>query len=216
MTQSERLEAQEVRPVFAGWLDFKDDPAFGWTGPGVLAPSGTGDPILDGNLFSSAEGAVSITDFVENMGNGRPLTLTFSAPDTDTEIIRQIVRDRRVWQLRRAKIWLFFLMDDQASVHPEFAQLFSGVIVQANTNRRPDEPATIVLDLDTDLRAADGPEARLLDHARFHDADKFSTSILPLAQGPITSASGSSSTPTGRFPPRGGRRNFWPGDYQLP
>ena len=188
MTIADRLLAPTVRPVFAGWLDLLDDPVFGWTGPGSLALSGTGDPVLDNNIFVPVEGAVEIGDFTESMGAGRPLTITFSAPDNDAPVIRQIVRDRRIWQLRRAKIWLLFLMEDQASVHPEFTQLFSGVIVQATTNRQPDTPATIVLELDADLRGAAGAPARLLDHSRFNLADRFSDFILPLAQGPITGA----------------------------
>lgn len=188
MTLADRVTGPVVRPVFVGWLDFADEPAFGWTGPGLLAPTGTGDAILDNNVFSPAEGAIDVSDFVENMSNGRGVTLTFSAPDTDKDIIRQIVRDRRIWQLRRAKIWLFFLNEDQATVHPEYVQLFSGVIIQANTDRKAREGATIVLDLDNDFGLAEGATARLVDHGRFNPADRFSSFILKLAQGPITAA----------------------------
>ena len=188
MTLADRVTAPVVRPVFVGFLDIKDDPVYGWTGPGVFAPTGTGDPDLDGNVFTSVEGAVEISDFVENMGSGRPISLTFSAPDNDARIVRQIVRDRRAWQLRRAKLWLFFFSGDQVSVLPEYQQLFSGVIAQAQMSRRPGEAATIIIDLDTDLRGAFSAEARLTDLPRFRPDDKFSSFMVPLASGPIASA----------------------------
>lgn len=188
MTLAQRVQGPVVRPVLVGWFDFAGDPVFGWTGPGLFAPTGTGDPVLDGNIFSSAEGAVDISEIVETAAGARPLQLSFSAHDNNADIIRQIVKDRRIWQLRRAKIWLFFLQDDEASVHPEFTQLFSGVITQATTARQPGQPATITLECDADLRAAGAPPARLIDHRRFNAADTFSSFLLTIANGSTATA----------------------------
>lgn len=188
MTLDARVTAPVVRPVLVGWFDFVGDPAFGWTGPGLLAPTGTGDPILDNNVFSSAEGAVRVSDFSESTSGARAVQVTFSAHDNDADIVRQIVRDRRVWQLRRAKIWLFFLQADEASVHSDFVQLFSGVIAQASLSRQTGDVAEITLDLDADLRRAGSAPARLQDHSRFNAADAFSSFIARLANGPLASA----------------------------
>lgn len=188
MTLQARVTGPVVRPVLVGFFDFVNDPAFGWTGPGLFTPTGTGDPILDNNIFSSAEGAITISEIGESAGGARPIQLAFSAHDNDADIIRQIVRDRRVWQLRKAKLWLFFLMDNEISVHPEYVQLFSGVIAQATTSREPGQPATITLECDADLRRSGNAPARLLDHVRFNPADLFSSFLLKLATGQVATA----------------------------
>lgn len=198
MTLQQRVTGPVVRPVFAGLLDFKNDPVTAWTGPGVFAPSGTGDPDLDNNTFAPAEGAADISDFLESTSGGGTVRITYSAHDNDAETMRQIVKDRRVWRLRKAKLWLFFLMDDEATVHPEFKQLFSGVIAQAATGRQLGRPSTIVLDLDVDLQNAAGPVLRWTDHARENSGDTFSTFIDDLAKGPIAGAAAAAGGPRGR------------------
>lgn len=188
MTLQARLTGPVVRPVFVGLLDFAGDPAYGWTGPGLFAPTGTGDPDLDGNIFSSVEAAAEISDFAEALSGARGVSVTFSGHDNDAPVMAQIVRDRRVWRLRKAKIWLFFLSDDEKTVYPEFRQLFSGVIAEAKTARRFGQPATIILDLDVDIQNAGGAPARLIDHGRFNPADLFSSFVIDLAKGPIAGA----------------------------
>lgn len=206
MTLQDRVSAPVVRPVFVGWLDFKDDPVYGWNGPGNFAPTGTGDPVLDANIFLPAEGAFDISDFAEDLGGGRPVSIKFAVGDSnDLPVVRQIVRDRRAWQMRRAKFWLFFLMPDEASVYPEFVQLFSGFMVQAGMTRVPGQGAIIDVECDVDLRAASGAPARLIDHARFWAGDTWSSFLLALARGPV---SGSASGP-GRAPKPGNGPPSW-------
>lgn len=197
MTLSARLTGPVVRPVFVGLLDFLGDPAMGWTGPGLFAPTGTGDPDLDGNIFSSVEGAADISDFAETLSGARGVSVTFAANDNDAPVMAQIVRDRRIWRLRKAKIWLFFLMDDEKTVYPEYRQLFSGVIAEAKTARRFGQPSTIILDLDVDVQNAGGAPARLVDHARFNSGDLFSSFVIDLAKGPIAGAQKTVSAPAG-------------------
>lgn len=204
MTLAARVAGPVVRPVLVGWFDFLGDPVYGWTGPGLFAPAGTGDPVLDNNIFSSAEGAVEISDIGESAGGARPVQLSFSAHDNDADVIRQIVKDRRIWQLRKAKIWLFFLMDDEITVHSEFVQIFSGVISQASTARQPGQPATITLDVDADLRAANNAPSRLQDHARDNPADRFSSFLLSIANGPLATAGSRRGGGGGEGNPGGG------------
>ncbi len=185
MSLDQRLTADVVRPVFVGLLDIKDDPVMGWTGPGVFAPTLTGDPDLDGNQFTSVEGAATISDFVESMSGSSGVSITFSGHDNDAEVMKQIIRDKRVWRVRKAKIWLFFLMDDEKTVHPEFRQLFSGVIAEVKSADQPSSPSAIVLDLDVDLQNAAGAPARWIDHQQFNLGDTWSSYILDLLVGPL-------------------------------
>lgn len=187
MTVESKLAATVVRPVIVGWLDIKDDPVYGWTGPGIFAPSGTGDSTLDSNTFLSVAGAIQISDFREGANGSGGVSLTFSGEDNDAPVIKQIVRDRRAWQLRRAKIWLFFLNQDMATVSPDFTQLFSGIMVNASTARQPGSPATISIDLDLDAGKTQGASARLVDHRRFETTDTFSSYVIDLSNGkPVT------------------------------
>lgn len=180
MTLSDRVEAPTVRPVYVGLLDFKDEPVFGWTGPGLFAPTNTGDPDLDGNIFTSAEGAVDIGDFASDTGNGSGLTITFSAHDNDADVMRQVVRDRRSWKFRRAKIWRFFLDETQGAIYPEFTQMFAGVMTEVKFIRSASGPPSIEISMDQDIPMARGTEARWVN-----EPTGFSKFILDLANGPI-------------------------------
>lgn len=202
MTLETIVSAPVVRPVFVGLLDFTDDPVYGWTGNGLLAVSGTGDPDLDGNLFAPAEGALTVTDFVENMANGEGITLTFAAPDNDADVVKQIVRDGRQWILRKLKIWIFFQKENEAEVESFHRQLFSGVMIKAKTSRQLDQAGVITIDGDTDFALAAGAPARLLDHVRFNATDTATSWILDLVNGAIASVGGGLST----APAGGGKR----------
>lgn len=184
MSLSDRVTAAVVRPVYVGYLDIKDDPVFGWTGPGLFNPSGTGDTILDSNTFASVEGAVDISDISEG-GGGQPITITFSAHDADENVIRQLVRDRRAWRFRRAKLWRFFLLDDESAVHPEFQQIFSGYMREFTMVKKLGEPATITLTLDYDIQHVQGAELRWID-----EPTGWSSFITALANGPLAGGSG--------------------------
>ena len=189
MSLEDVLAAATVRPVVVGFLDFKDDQVFGWTGPGTFLPTGTGDPDLDGEAFTSSEGAVEITDFVENQELGGPVTVTFAAGDmVDEEIVQQLVADRRAFQGRRAKFWRFFLAADESSVLPEFDVLFNGVMVNAETRRIPGEGAIIQVVCDQDLQRARTPPVRWADHQVFYPTDTATSFVNDLNRGGIASA----------------------------
>jgi hypothetical protein len=192
MTLTDVIGAEVVRPVVVGLLDFEGDPAYGWTGNGVLAVSGSGDPDLDGNLYVPAEGAIDVTEFVTDMANGRGVTLTFAAPDTDAEIIKQVVRDNRAWQLRKMKLWLGFYKEGEAELHPWFRQVFGGVMIKARTSRQPGAPGQIKIDGDTDYALASGPAARVIDHGEMNPGDNLTSWMLDLLNGAIASAGGAS------------------------
>lgn len=189
MALEDVLIAKTVRPVVVGWLDFKDDPLRGWSGPGVFAPTGTGDTDLDGETFVAAEGAVEVSDFVENQELGGPITVTLMAGEMeDEEGVQQLVADRRAFVGRRAKFWRFFLSADESSVGSEFYVLFNGVMVGAKTVREPGKPAVITITCDQDLQGARRPPARWADHQVFYPADTASTFMSELARGGLASA----------------------------
>lgn len=189
MALEDVLVAATVRPVLVGWLDFKDDPVRGWTGPGTFAPTSTGDADLDGETFASAGGAVAITAFSHDQGLGGPVTVTFAAGEMDDEeVFLQIVADRRAYLGRAARFWQFFLSADEASVLPEFEAMFTGVMVHAETSRQPGQPATISITCDQDTQKAFNAPVRWIDHQLFYPGDTASTFINDLVRGTIAGA----------------------------
>jgi hypothetical protein len=202
MAIADVLGSRVVRPVYLGFFDFKDDPVYGWTGPGILIPTATGDADLDTNVFLPTAGVVSTTDFVEDQGIGGPVTLTFAAGNMgDEEIFLQLVGDRRKFQGRRARFWLAFLEEDESDILPEIENLFSGVMTGAETERQPGKPATISITCDQDLGAPNKPPIRYIDHQVFYPGDTASSHINDLVRGPVAVAQ-----PTiGFYIPRGPR-----------
>jgi hypothetical protein len=189
MALADVLAAAIVRPALVGFLDFASDPVRGWTGPGTFAPSGTGDPDLDGDTFTSTGGALHITAFAQDQGLGGPVTVTFAAGEMDDEeIVQQIVADRRAYLGRRARFWLFFLNEAESAALPEFDSLFTGVMVHAETNRQPGQPATIAVTCDQDTQKAYNAPVRWADHQRFYPDDTASTFINDLVRGTIAGA----------------------------
>jgi len=190
MTLKARVEAPDVRPAIAGFLDIAGDPLRAWSGPRDFTPAGTGDSDFDGQSFGTVNGAVEMSQMVDDMGTGEPASISWAYPDNAAPVVKQIVRDNRTWQLRRAKLRMFFVLSDDSAVHPESVALFSGRIVNARTARAEGAPPTITLTLDQDLALGARAPARILDHPRFagNTADTFGTFIAALARGPLGGA----------------------------
>lgn len=186
MALADVLAAATVRPVTVGWLDFKDDPARGWDGPGSFLPIATGDTDLDGQTFLNADGAVEIGDFKQDQGIGGPVTISFAAGETDDEsIVTQLIVDRRAFLGRRAKFWRMFLSSDEATVLPEFDVLFNGVMVGASAERQIGSAAQISVTCDQDTQKARSAPVRWSDHQVFYPTDTASSFINDLARGAI-------------------------------
>lgn len=196
MALADVLAAAVVRPVYIGFLDFESDPIRGWTGPGTLVPTGTGDADLDSETFYEAAGAVQITDFTEDQGLGGPVTVTFAAGEMDDDdIVLQLVADRRAFMGRKARFWLGFLNAAESAILPEIDAKFSGVMVSAETTRQPGQPATISVTCDQDTQKARTAPVRLIDHQVFYPGDTASTYINNMTRGPLSGTTRSSQPP---------------------
>ncbi|WP_339862372.1 hypothetical protein [Paremcibacter congregatus] len=177
------LEARVVRPVLIARLDIAGDPVLGWTGPGLFAPSGTGDAALDGQIFDPTEAPVDMSDVVDNQGVGEPVTITMAANDLDQDVLRQLVRDRRVYIGRKAWLWFALLDDTEAAVLPNPERLKTGVIVSMSYTRSPEEEIVEVV-IDEDLGGTRSNELRIIDHTRFWPTDTFSSFVHKLVNRP--------------------------------
>lgn len=214
------LAAATVRPVFCAWFDIKDVPLRGWTGPGILVPTGTGDDEFDDYTYDSAEGVVSVSDIVDNQGIGNEVTITFAVSEDIQGFIvgesligsaflgnpggpvyDEIIIDRRAFLGRKAVIWLAFLTEDDSGILPEVERVFSGVMVACQMSRQtPGQPTLVTLTCDQDTQFAQMAPARLMDHQFFNTADTATSYLNNLVRGPIAG----SSLPGGSSPGGGG------------
>lgn len=99
------LEKQVIRPVWIIRLDIKDDPLLVWTGRGSFSPTGTGDPDLDGQIFTGVGDIGEIGAIQDTEKGSKALTLELPGVDLTKPLLAQIVNDLRIWQFREAWIW---------------------------------------------------------------------------------------------------------------
>lgn len=200
------LTDRVIRPVLIGRLDIQTDPVAAWTGPGIFAPSGTGDTELDGYTFDGIEGFIDISNIKEDQGIGGPVTLTATAHDLDDNLLRQLVRDKRTWRGQNAFLWLG-LLDETANVISNPTRIKTGVMTSMEIQRRPDD-SSVVVTIDQDLGNASSPPFLILDHPRIWSGDTFATFMTKLANKPQGFDDGRSTRQPARDPTRNpGRLN---------
>ena len=197
------LIARAVRPVLIARLDIDADAVLAWTGPGLFAPSGTGDSALDGQTFSPAAAFVSISAVTEDQSVGGPVTLTATAHIDSEPLLRQIVRDKRAWRGRPAYVWLGLLNEDEDTVLANPVRIKTGVMTSMVVQRNSSS-ATIDVVIDADLGNSRSAPLRWIDHPRYYATDTFSTYVIKLANRP----GGFESTSPGAIGP--GSANFDP------
>lgn len=177
-----------LQPIYIIRLDIATDPVQVWTGPGIFAPTGTGDTALDGYTFDSAPAVLSLSDAIESSENGSPLTLTAPASELDEVILRQVVRDKRQYQGRKAWIWLGFLdTDDDTSVlsSPPIRRIKFGHMLSISITEDAENGGSASLIVDVDQGRARGRNMRVQDHNRIWDGeDTFGNYVQPLANRP--------------------------------
>lgn len=178
------LQERIVRPVLIGRLDILNDPVYSWTGPGLFAPTGSGDAALDGNTYDPSEAFIEISAIKEDQGIGSPVTISAKAHLDSEPLLRQIVRDRRAWRGRPAYLWIGLLDDNENAVIPYPTRIKTGVMTNMLIRREP-ESAQIDIVIDTDLGNARSAEFRWVDHSRYHPDDTWSSYILKLANQPL-------------------------------
>lgn len=177
------VQAGVIRPVLIGRLDILSDPVVAWTGPGIFAPTGTGDVALDGQTFQPLAPFLEMSPITEDMGIGGPVTLSLTGHDLDQEALRQVVRDKRQWRGRKAWLWLGLLDADEKTVIASPTRVKTGVMTSMVTVRDKDT-AEVRVTIDRDLGNARSAPYRWLDHGRLFPTDTFSAFDIKLANKP--------------------------------
>ena len=204
-----------IRPVLIGRFDIVSDPLTAWTGPGTLAPSGTGDAQLNGQVFVNVAPFIELSDVQEDQGIGGPVQITVSGHDLDEDLLRQVVRDQRVWRGQPAYLWIGLLNADEATVISDPVRNKTGVMTNMMVNRQR-ETAEVVVTIDADLGKARDAPWRWTDHALIYPADTWSTYIMALynqpegiTDSPIKGAGPNDPLPGGRTLPGREDTNYY-------
>ena len=182
-TMETALAARVVRPVLIGRLDIVSDPVYMWTGPGLFAPSGSGDAALDGIVFDPADAFVDISAIGEDQGVGGPVTITATAHLDNEALLRQVIRDRRQWRGQKAYLWLGLLDENEGAVLNHPVRIKTGVIANMIVRREADV-AVIDVVVDADLGNSSSAPFRLMDHRRFYPDDDFTRYMINLGNRP--------------------------------
>lgn len=196
MALEDVLKAAVVKPAFAGFFDFASDPIHGWTGPGIYAPTGTGDADLDGNTFGSASGILEVSDFGENTSLGDEFRISFSIADDLLDPYTQLIVNRASFLGRKAVVWRVFLAADESAVLSYVDRMFTGVMSSASMKRGADGGGQITIVCDQDLQKARNAPVRWIDHQLFVAGDTASSFINDLTRGAVTASRAGPGTPT--------------------
>ena len=177
------LNQQVIRPVLIAFMDIVSDPITMWTGPGAFAPTGSGDSVLDGKTFLSAESVADVSDIQEDQGIGGPVTILLKANNLNQDALRQFVRDRRAWRGRPAYLWMGLFDSTAVGVIASPIRIKTGIMARVSIVRST-ESVFIELVIDSDLQNARSAKFELIDHQRIYSNDRFSSFILELANKP--------------------------------
>lgn len=66
----------------------------------------TGDSVLDANVFKGVGDMLQISGVSEGVGGSDALEIQLPGVDLNSNEMKQIIRDRKKWQFRRALVWL--------------------------------------------------------------------------------------------------------------
>lgn len=198
---SAALQSGILEPVIICRLDVLGDPVLSWSGPGNFAPSGTGDQALDGHVFSSVSGVpVEISDFSQTGNISEPVRIELPAHDLDQVLLRQVIRDNRVWQGRKAWLWLGLLDTDQAGLVGAPIRIYTGYITSINVSIN-DEESIASVTLDQDLQRSSSRPFRWTEHANIFPGDTASTYVHGLFNRPTGVKGSVNSDPVIRATP---------------
>ncbi len=188
MSLEDTLKAAVVIPVYIGFFNIDADPIRAWTGPGVFAPTGTGDADLDGFTFNSAAQLLRVSDFTESDGLSDAFSLTFSVADDELDPYAQLVANRAAFLGRKVVIWRAFMNSTESAVLSYIDRMFVGVMTAASMQRITGSGGELTLTCDHDLQKARTAPTRWIDHQFYNPTDTATSFINDLARGPVTAS----------------------------
>ena len=182
MTYDNRAQDITQRGAFAVRLDIDNDPIRVWTGPGVFAPTDTGDLALDGQTFESVGGApiIQVSPVTDGPDGVSQLSLSLGGADLNKDAAIQFLRDRRSYQGKRAYVWECLLDENYTDA---FARRFyTGII--SHFSFQDGDDAVITCTLDRDIRLLRNPPRKMTRQREIWPGDTFADYAVDAANKP--------------------------------
>ena len=180
------LGREVVRPPFLAWLDIVDDPIRATTWEVSLRLSGTGDPDLDGQLFSAISPELgSVSGVKRATGGSDTVTATLSGIVGPNSDLLNILADETKWKGRLARLWFLTLNsagDRVGAVVPYYTGRMVGFVITGSADQQ-----TAKITIESYLASLTAASNRTyLDQADFVPNDTSASLTLAVASGAKT------------------------------
>jgi hypothetical protein len=177
------LGAPVVRPPFLVWLDIPGDPVRATTWETSLRLAGTGDPDLDGQLFSSIDPTMgNVTGVKRATGGTETVAVTLSGIVGPNSDLLNILGDETQWKGRVARLWFLTLNADGNRVGA-VVPFYTGRMVGFAISGSP-KVQTAKVTIETYLASLTSASNRTyLDQGDFDPSDRSASLTLAVANG---------------------------------
>lgn len=180
------LGADVVRPPFLAWLDIVGDPVRATTWETSLRLTGTGDPDLDGQLYSAVSPVMgSISGVKRATGGTETVTATLSGIVGPNSDLLNILGDETKWKGRLARLWFLTLNeagDRVGAVVPYYTGRMVGFSISGSATMQ-----TAKITIESYLASLTAASNRTyLDQGDFVTGDSSASLTLAVANGAKT------------------------------
>lgn len=172
-----------IKPVFFVYLDILTDPVLANSSGVDMTPSGSGDPDLDGKLFTGiSHQFVNISPVRVESGGSQPVTAQLSGlPVIDADTLN-LLGDRKNWQSRKARLWRV-IRDAENTQQGGFQPYYTGYMTALDIDGEPGSQI-ITVTIETYLAAFSRASGRTyLDQERYDPGDLSARAASSMANG---------------------------------
>lgn len=166
-----------VRPPFMAYLDFLGDPLRATTWETSIEMTDTGDPDIDGHLFSAIDPTfASVSAVKRQTGGSDTVTATLSGIVGPNSDLLDLLGDETKWKGRDARFW-FMVLDDEHRRIGAVVPYYTGRMIDfAISGKSTSQQVTVTIE--TYLAVMSGASNRSYLDQRLYDVNDNS--------GPLT------------------------------
>ena len=201
LTASAALDAVVIKPVYFAFLDFENEPTRVNTSGADITPAGTGDPDLDGHLFSGLRADILDIGPVLNRVSGTE-SISISASglsELDDDMLAEIA-DPAHWRGREVRLWRVIrnaANEQQGGFQHYYTGHMANMTIPARSSGQ-----SIDLTIESYVSAyADASNRTYLDQERYDPDDKSARGMVAIGNnagggtpaGQVLSAGGGGS-----------------------
>lgn len=197
------LDAEVIRPVWFGWLDFVGDPVRANTSGSDITVTGTGDADLDGHTFMGITARfIDIGPVKLKEGGSDAVTARLSGIQGLDDDDLALIADPANWRGRDARLWRIIrdaANEQQGGFHAYYTGKMVGLSLAGSG-----ESQMILVTIESYLAVFSAASNRsYLDQARFDPGDLSARAAIAIANGDYGGAASGGSGGGGQVLPGG-------------